>query len=115
MCSPLSSEIPRKLVVWSFCRASSPSRLARLRGLFSVSVLGRAAARMMWNASDMPSGSGAKRKSAIGWELEDDRQTEHEEQRGCGAAYPDHPQSRREVASGEYRECVGREHPERRP
>src|SRR5207245_11455389 len=31
---PLSSEIPRNLIVWSFCRASSPSRLATLRGPF---------------------------------------------------------------------------------
>src|SRR2546428_246158 len=73
------------------------------------------AAKMMWNASDMAIWERAKTKSVIGQELEDDRQTEHEEQRGCGAAYPDHRQSRREVAPGEYGERVGREHPERRP
>src|SRR2546428_13075025 len=72
------------------------------------------AAKMMWNASDMAIWGRAKTKSVIGQELEDDRQTEHEEQRGCGAAYPEHRQSRREGAPGDYGDGGRLEHAERR-
>src|SRR6267378_1349676 len=57
------------------------------------------------DAGDMAIWKRAKTKSAIGREPEDDRQTEHEEQRRRGAAYPDHRQSRREVAPGIRDQC----------
>src|SRR2546427_8247013 len=47
--------------------------------------------------------------------LEDHRKTEQEEQCRCRAAYPDDRQTCREIVPREHGECVGRDHPERRP